>query len=353
MALRKRNAVVTRRPKLIPLRPLKTERKLMTLQVNDAYLADRQESKVPTDADDSFYGILAPLLNKEEVTDITIFGSEQIYYMKGERPVRSQLSFNNDKEVVAYIENLAMLSGKERDKESPVMEWHLPDGNRAIAILPPFSFKGPVLRIRKNKQRQATGDDLLDEGMINEGSLHYLQSAISCGKSLLITGEKRTGKTMLLNALATSIPDEEEIVTIEEDAELSLRQSRVMSLGSPFNAKVLEAAFKMVPNRLIVDGGRPADIFEMLCQSKNHAVSFLGTVESTSPEESLEKLEAAAAWLYSGWSMQLIRKEITKSIDLIVHVTQLDSGKTVVSRVAKVADLQGTKIALQDFFKLT
>ncbi|UTR13627.1 Flp pilus assembly complex ATPase component TadA [Salipaludibacillus sp. LMS25] len=349
MALRKRNAVVTRRPKLIPLRPLKADRKI----VNDAYVTERQENNVTTGANDAFYGILAPLLEKEDVTDITIFGSDQIYYMKGERPVRSQLTFNNDDELVGYIEKLAIRSGKERDKESPVMEWYLPDGNRAIAILPPFSFKGPVLRIRRNRQRQATLDDLLHGGMIDEGSLHYLQSAISCGKSLLITGEKQVGKTMLLNALATSIPYEEKIVTIEEDAELTLKQSRVVSLGSPFNTRVLEAAFKMAPNRLIVDGGRPADIFEIICQSKDNAVSLLGTVETSSPEEALEKLEAAAAWLYSGWSMQLIRKEIIKAIDLIVHVTQLDEGKAVVSRVTKVADLQGTKIALQDFFKFT
>jgi pilus assembly protein CpaF len=306
------------------------------------------------------YGPIQPLLNDPEITEIMVNGHGEVYMERNGRIQRTPRRFLNDAHLMRIIYKIVTPLGRRIDEGSPMVDARLPDGSRVNAIVPPLAIKGPCLTIRKFSRSPYTPDNLVGFGTISAEMRDLIHACVVGKLNIIISGGTGSGKTTTLNAVSSSIPHSERIVTIEDAAELKLQQPHVVPLESrPPNIEgkgeiairqLVRNALRMRPDRIIVGEVRGAEALDMLQALNTGHQGSLSTAHTNSPRDTLSRLETMVLMAGTELPSRAIREQISAAIDLIVHQARLQDGSRKVTHISEVQRMEGDIITLQDLF---
>ena len=305
-------------------------------------------------------GPLEDLLADEEVTEIMVNGSEQIYIERAGKIELTDQSFVDNDSVLAIIERIVSPIGRRIDESSPYVDARLPDGSRVNAVIHPLSLSGPCLTIRKFSRNPLTVPDLINYGSLTQPIADFLRACVQLRRNIVVSGGTGTGKTTLLNVISGFIPHGERIVTIEDSAELRLSQPHVIRLEArPPNIEgrgaitirdLVRNALRMRPDRIVVGECRGGEALDMLQAMNTGHEGSLTTVHANTPRDVISRLETMV--LMSGMELPVraIREQVGSAIHLIVHIQRFSDGSRKLARIAEVCGLEGDQITMQDIF---
>jgi pilus assembly protein CpaF len=306
------------------------------------------------------YGPLEPLLKDPTITEVMVNGPKNVYIERDGKIERVPISFENDDHVMRIIDRIVAPLGRRVDEASPYVDARLPDGSRVNAVIPPISLVGPTLTIRKFAVVPFTVENLIDIGTLTPEVVEFLKACIYARLNVVISGGTGSGKTTLLNVLSGFIPNSERIVTIENAAELQLRQEHVVTLESrPANVEgrgevtirdLVVNSLRMRPDRIIVGECRREEALDMLQAMNTGHDGSLTTAHSNSPRDTLARLETMVLMAGMDLPMRAIREQIASALDLIVHEERLRDGTRKVVNVTEVQGMEGDVIVLSDIF---
>ena len=300
---------------------------------------------------------IAPLLRDATLTEIMINGPDAIFVEREGRILLTDRRFEDENHLLSAVGALMTSAGRRLDFVDPVLEARLPDGSRLTIVLPPVAVDGPMITIRKFSASPYAIDDLIGFGSLSLEAAAFLQACVLARANLLISGGSSSGKTTLLNALATCIPGDERIVTIEEAAELRLPQGHVCRLESiPAGERVttlrqlVRHAVRMRPDRLLVGEVRSGEALDMLQAMNTGHDGALSTVHANSPRDALSRLETLVLMAGLDLPVRAIRQQISGAINVIVHVGRLADGSRKVLSIGELIGFDDPTIALQQLF---
>ncbi len=306
------------------------------------------------------FGPLEPFLNDESITEVMVNGASHVYIERAGKIQRVDSVFLNDEHVLRIIDRIITPMGRRIDEMSPRVDARLPDGSRVNAIVEPLSLVGPVITVRKFAARPYTVEDLIRFGTATPEMFDFLKACIEARLNLFVSGGTGSGKTTTLNVLSSFIPNDERIVTIEDAAELQLRQDHVVTLESrPPNLEgegeitirhLLRNAMHMRPDRVIVGECRAGEALDMLQAMTTGHDGSLSTGHANSPKDMLRRLETMV--LMTGYALPLraIREQIASAVDLIVHTSRLKDGQRKIVNITEVYGIEDDEILTQDIF---
>ncbi|MDH5506402.1 MAG: CpaF family protein [Anaerolineae bacterium] len=305
-------------------------------------------------------GPLQPLLEEEGITEVMVNGAKNIFVERKGRLSRVPVSFENDEHVMRIIDRIVAPLGRRIDESSPYVDARLPDGSRVNAVIPPISLVGPSLTIRIFSKSPITVEQYIGFGAITPESMHFLKACVEARLNVVVSGGTGSGKTTLLNILSGFIPGDERIVTIENAAELQLRQEHVVTLESrPPNIEgrgevtiqdLVINSLRMRPDRIVVGEIRDGAALDMLQAMNTGHDGSLTTAHSNSPRDTIARLETMSLMAGFDLPVRAIREQIASAVDLIVHVDRLRDGSRKVVAVTEVAGMEGDIITLTDIF---
>lgn len=334
-----------------------------TILVQDNIALSRQERQELFEqvvAEILGYGPIEPLLADEDITEIMVNGPDQVYIEKDGKLQRAPVQFDSNEHVMSVIDRIIAPLGRRCDESSPYVDARLPAGHRVNAIIPPLSLIGPTLTIRKFRREPFSVDDLIRFGTLTQASTAFLQACVEARLNIVISGGTGSGKTTTLNVLSSFIPEGERILTIENAAELQLRQDHVITLESrPPNIEgkgeisirqLVINALRMRPDRIVVGEVRSEEALDMLQAMNTGHDGSLTTAHSNSPRDTIARLETMC--LMSGMELPLraIREQIASALDLVVHQERLRDGTRRIVAITEVQGMEGDVIVLQDIF---
>jgi len=300
---------------------------------------------------------IAPLLRDATLTEIMINGPDAIFVEREGRILLTDRRFEDENHLLSAVGALMTSAGRRLDLVDPVLEARLPDGSRLTIVLPPVAVDGPMITIRKFSASPYAIDDLIGFGSLSLEAAAFLQACVLARANLLISGGSSSGKTTLLNALATCIPGDERIVTIEEAAELRLPQGHVCRLESiPAGERVttlrqlVRHAVRMRPDRLLVGEVRSGEALDMLQAMNTGHDGALSTVHANSPRDALSRLETLVLMAGLDLPVRAIRQQISGAINVIVHVGRLADGSRKVLSIGELTGFDDPTIAMQQLF---
>ncbi|HEY4189203.1 MAG TPA: ATPase, T2SS/T4P/T4SS family [Candidatus Limnocylindrales bacterium] len=306
------------------------------------------------------FGPIEPLLHDESITEVMVNGPDHVYIERGGKILRVDTTFLNDEHVLRIIDRIITPMGRRIDETSPRVDARLPDGSRVNAIIEPLSLIGPVITVRKFSTRPYTVDDLIRFGTATPEMFDFVRVCIEARLNVFVSGGTGSGKTTTLNVLSSFIPDGERIVTIEDAAELQLRQEHVVTLESrPPNLEgegeitirsLLRNAMHMRPDRIVVGECRAGEALDMLQAMTTGHDGSLSTGHANSPRDMLRRLETMV--LMTGYQMPLraIREQVASAVDLIVHTARLKDGSRKITAMTEVYGIEDDEILTQDIF---
>src|SRR5213595_2630889 len=296
-------------------------------------------------------GPLEPLLADAAVDEVMVNGPGEVWVERNGRLEPTGVSFGTDAELAHAIERILAPLGRRVDEASPVCDARLPDGSRVNVIIPPLTLSGPCLTIRKFRTRGFSLDDLVAGGTLPRGLADFLAGCVAGRAAILVSGGTGSGKTTTLGALSGSIPDGERIVTIEDAAELRLRQRHVVRLESrPANVEgrgevtirqLVRNALRMRPDRIVVGEVRGAEALDMLMALNTGHEGSLTTVHANSPEDALRRVETLALMAGVGLPHSAVREQVASAIDLVLHQARAADGSRRVESCAEVVRVPG------------
>lgn len=305
-------------------------------------------------------GPLQPLLEDDTITEVMVNGAKSIYVERRGKIQRVPLAFENNEHVMRIIERIVAPLGRRIDESSPYVDARLMDGSRVNAIIPPVSLVGPVLTIRKFSRTPFTVDQLIQFGSITAEAVQFLDAAVKSRINVVISGGTGSGKTTLLNVLSSFIPADERIVTIENAAELQLRQDHVVTLESrPANIEgkgeitirnLVVNALRMRPDRIIVGEIRDEAALDMLQAMNTGHDGSMTTLHSNSPRDTLSRLETMTMMAGMDLPVRAIREQVSSAIDLVVHQERLRDGTRKIVNITEVTGMEGDIITMTDIF---
>lgn len=306
------------------------------------------------------FGPLQPLLEDETITEVMVNGAKNIYIERGGKLFRVPVAFESNDHVMRIIDRIVAPLGRRIDESSPYVDARLPDGSRVNAVIPPISLVGPVITIRKFFKNPITIEQLIQFGSITPEALTFLKAAVHSRLNIVISGGTGSGKTTLLNILSGFIPPDERIITIENAAELQLRQEHVVTLESrPPNIEgkgevtirqLVVNALRMRPERIIVGEIRDEAALDMLQAMNTGHDGSMTTAHSNGPRDTLARIETMALMAGMDLPVRAIREQLSSAIDLIVHQERLRDGSRKVVNIVEVSGMEGDVITMTDIF---
>jgi pilus assembly protein CpaF len=306
------------------------------------------------------FGPLEPLLNDPTITEVMVNGPDHIYIERAGKILRVDSFFLNEEHVMRIIDRIITPLGRRIDETSPRVDARLPDGSRVNAIVAPLSLIGPVITVRKFSKTPYTVQNLINFGTSTPEMFEFLRSCIEARLNVFVSGGTGSGKTTFLNVLSSFIPNDERIVTIEDAAELQLRQEHVITLEArPANIEgqgeitirdLLRNAMHMRPDRVIVGECRSGEALDMLQAMTTGQDGSLSTGHANTPRDMLRRLETMV--LMTGYELPLraIREQIASAVDLIVHTARLKDGSRKVTHITEIYGIEDDEILSQDIF---
>ncbi len=310
------------------------------------------------------FGPITDLLKDPAVTEIMVNGIHDIYVeIDGQIFKDDSVSFINNNHIIRTIQRIIQPLGRTIDVSRPMVDARLPDGSRLNAIIPPLATKGPVLTIRKFKEEVVTIDDILRNGTVTPYMARFLNAAVLAKLNILVCGGTGSGKTTLLNILSSLIKKDERIVTIEDAAELKLKQEHVVSLetrnknyegqGEVKIRNLVINALRMRPDRIIVGEVRGAEAFDMLQAMNTGHDGGITTMHANSPCDALNRLETMVLMAGMEIPVKAVREYIVGALDLVVQVERLSDGHRKVVNISEVEALENETIILKPIFSFT
>jgi pilus assembly protein CpaF len=296
-------------------------------------------------------GPLEPLLSDPSVDEVMVNGPGEVYVERRGRLRRTGVSFAGDGELMHAIERVLAPLGRRVDEASPLCDARLPDGSRVNVVIPPLSLTGPCLTVRRFRQEGFSLRELVAGGTLPGELAELLALCVAARAAVLVSGGTGSGKTTTLNALSGAIPGDERIVTIEDAAELKLRQRHVVRLESrPANLEgrgevtirqLVANALRMRPDRIIVGEVRGPEALDMLQALNTGHDGSLTTVHANSPADALRRIETLALMAGVGLPHAAVRDQVVSALDVVVHQARLPGGERVVESVSEVARVAG------------
>ncbi|RYX91654.1 MAG: CpaF family protein [Comamonadaceae bacterium] len=307
------------------------------------------------------FGPIEDLLNDPAVEDILINGHKHVYVSRHGVLQRVSLRFSDDEHLLRIVRRILAPIGRRLDESNPMVDARLPDGGRINVVIEPLAIDGPAVSIRKFRKEPLRPEDLVKLGTFSAGISQLLDVAVQARCNIIVSGGTSSGKTSLLNALATFIPESERVVTIEDTAELSLNHPHVVRLESRpggFDATgvvairdLLRNSLRMRPDRIVVGEVRGGEVLEMLQAMNTGHDGSMGTVHASSPRECLYRLEMLAGFAgYQGSEVSL-RRQIVNAIDFVLQIGRLGNGKRRILSVSEVTGLNDNVIAMQELYR--
>ncbi|MGH9130328.1 MAG: ATPase, T2SS/T4P/T4SS family [Acidimicrobiales bacterium] len=306
------------------------------------------------------YGPLETLLADSTLTEIMCNAYDDIWVERAGLLEPTDVAFDNDSQYRQIIDKIVTTVGRRLDEGSPMVDARLPDGSRVNAVLPPIAIHGPILTIRRFPEEAYQVADLINFGSMTADLALILDACVRARLNIMVSGGTGTGKTTMLNALSSFIPDGERIVTIEDSAELQLNQPHVLSLEArPPNAEgsgeirireLVRNSLRMRPDRILVGEVRGPEALDMLQAMNTGHEGSLTTVHANSPRDAMSRLETMVLMAGFELPVKAIREQIGSALDLIVHLERQASGARVISAVTELQGLEGDVILLQDIF---
>jgi len=296
-------------------------------------------------------GPLEPLLADPGIDEVMVNGAGAVYAERGGLLERTEVTFGSDAELMHAIERILAPLGRRVDEASPLCDARLPDGSRVNVVIPPLSLTGPCLTIRRFRREGFSLRDLVENGTLTDGAADLLALAVSARASILVSGGTGSGKTTTLNALSGAIPGEERIVTIEDAAELRLRQRHVVRLEArPANLEgrgevtirqLVRNALRMRPDRIVVGEVRGGEALDLLQALNTGHDGSLSTVHANSPADALRRVETLALMADVGLPHAAVREQVASAVDVVVHQARAQDGSRAVRSVTEVVRVAG------------
>jgi len=323
-------------------------------------MAERE--KIFTEIQDEVlgYGPLEPLLKDATISDILVNTYKNIYVERLGKLEPTDARFKDDAHLMRIIDKIVSSVGRRIDESTPMVDARLPDGSRVNVIIPPLALDGPILSIRRFAINPLELDDLITYQSLTAEIAELLKGIIKAKLNVIISGGTGSGKTTLLNVLSRFIPGDQRIVTIEDAAELQLKQDHVVSLetrppniegkGEVVQRDLVRNSLRMRPDRIIVGEVRGKEAFDMLQAMNTGHDGSLTTIHANSPRDSLMRLETMVAMANMEIPSEFLRRYIASAIDVIIQVSRMVDGKRKIVSVQEITGMEGSIITLQEIF---
>ncbi len=306
------------------------------------------------------YGPIEPLLKDDTVSEVMINGPRQVYVERRGKLELTDVQFQDDDHVMRIIDRIVSPLGRRIDESSPTVDARLPDGSRINAVIPPISLVGPVLTIRKFSKDPLTIDDLVRFGTVTPEMVAFLRACVESRLNMVVSGGTGSGKTTTLNVLSSFIPEDERIITIENAAELQLRQEHVVTLESrPANIEgkgeitirdLVINSLRMRPERIVVGECRGGEALDMLQAMNTGHDGSMTTAHANTPRDTLSRLETMCLMSGIDLPVRAIREQIAAAVDVIVQQSRMKDGSRRITAVTEVQGMEGDVIVMQDIF---
>jgi len=305
-------------------------------------------------------GPLEPLLQDPTISDILVNGSKQVYVERKGVLELTSVTFRDDAHLLRIIDKIVSQVGRRVDESNPMVDARLLDGSRVNAIIPPLALDGPVMSIRRFTQDKLMPADLVERKAMTRGMMELLEAAVKARLNIIIIGGTGAGKTTLLNALSFFINPKERIITIEDAAELQLKQPHVVRLETrPPNLEgqgeitmrdLVKNALRMRPDRIICGEVRGAEALDMLQAMNTGHDGSLTTIHANSPRDGISRLEVMVSMANSSMQLISIRQQIASAVHLLVQAARFSDGSRRVTNITEVTGMEGEIVTLQDIF---
>jgi len=307
------------------------------------------------------YGPLEPFLADATITEVMVNGAKNIYIEREGKIERTNATFESDEHLMRIIERIVAPLGRRIDESAPYVDSRLPDGSRVNAVIPPISLIGPILTIRKFFKIPLTVERLIELGTITPQAIELLKACVVARLSIVVSGGTGTGKTTFLNVLSGHIPNTERIITIENAAELQLRQEHVVTLESrPPNIEgrgqitirdLVINSLRMRPDRIIVGECRGPEAFDMLQAMNTGHEGSMTTIHANTPRESLSRVENMVLMAGMELPHRAIREQIASALDLVIQLERMRDGSRKCVAITEVQGMEGDVITMSDIYK--
>jgi pilus assembly protein CpaF len=311
---------------------------------------------------DEIFGLgpLEQLLKDPTISDILVNRYNKVYVERGGKLEITGLSFKDDAHLMQIIDRIVSRVGRRVDESSPMVDARLADGSRVNAIIPPLALDGPVLSIRRFGRDPITSRNMIENRTLTESMLETLVCMVKARINILISGGTGAGKTTLLNVLSGFIPEYERVVTIEDAAELQLKQEHVVRLetrppniegkGAVRQRQLVINSLRMRPDRIIIGEVRGEETFDMLQAMNTGHEGSLTTVHANTPRDALARLESMFSMANLNIPERAIRQQITSAIHIVVQIARLTDGTRKIMSISEITGMEGDSIWMQDIF---
>jgi pilus assembly protein CpaF len=325
-------------------------------------LASAERECVLQEVLDEVFGLgpLEPLLADGTVSDILVNGSSRVYVERRGKLEMTKVRFDNESHLMRIIDRIVSKVGRRIDESTPMVDARLTDGSRVNVIIPPLSLDGPIMSIRRFGKDRLTADKLLGNQTMAAQMLEMMEGCIKGKLNVMISGGTGAGKTTLLNIFSGYIPETERIVTIEDAAELQLRQQHVVRLetrtaniegkGAIRQRQLVVNALRMRPDRIVVGEVRGEEAVDMLQAMNTGHEGSLTTIHANSPRDALTRLETMIAMANLNLPEHAVRQQIASAINVIVQVSRMPDGTRKVVSITEITGMEGPQITTQDIF---
>jgi pilus assembly protein CpaF len=336
---------------------------LITLIDNEpTLLSGIEKQQICDEVLDEVFGLgpLEPLLTDPTISDILVNGSKQVYVERRGLLELTNVTFRDDQHLLRIIDKIVSQVGRRVDESTPMVDARLSDGSRVNAIIPPLALDGPLMSIRRFSQDKLMAADLVERKSITRGMMELLEAAVKARLNIIISGGTGSGKTTLLNALSAFISPKERIVTIEDAAELQLKQPHIARLetrppnlegqGAVRQRELLVNSLRMRPDRIVVGEVRGGEALDMLQAMNTGHDGSLTTVHANSPRDAVSRLEVMVSMAAANMQLVSIRQQIASAVDLIVQPARMSDGSRRCTAITEITGMEGDIITLQDIF---
>jgi pilus assembly protein CpaF len=306
------------------------------------------------------FGPLQPLLEDDTITEIMVNGPKNVYIERKGKLHRVPVTFENNDHVMRIIDRIVAPLGRRIDESSPYVDARLQDGSRVNAVIPPISLVGPTLTIRKFSRNPITVEQLIQFGSISPEAVQFLKACVESRLNILISGGTGSGKTTFLNVMSSFIPGDERIITIENAAELQLRQEHVVTLESrPPNIEgrgeitirdLVINSLRMRPERIIVGECRGGETLDMLQAMNTGHDGSMTTAHANSPRDAIARVETMCLMAGMELPVRAIREQVASAMDLICHQERMRDGTRKITSITEVSGMEGDVITMTDIF---
>jgi pilus assembly protein CpaF len=305
-------------------------------------------------------GPLEPFFKDRTISDILVNGAREVYIERAGKLTRADVHFRNDAHLLAIIDRIVSRVGRRVDESSPMVDARLPDGSRVNAIIPPLALDGPVLSIRRFGAELAM-NQLHNNDTLTPEMAALLNGCVRARLNILISGGTGSGKTTMLNAMSAAIPGNERVITIEDAAELRLRQDHVVRLetrppsaegrGEVLARDLVKNALRMRPDRIIIGEVRGAEALDMLQAMNTGHEGSLTTIHANSPRDALSRLETMVQFAQTTLPTRAIREQMCSALNVVVQLSRLSDGQRRVTSITEVTVMEGDVITTQEIFR--